>query len=579
MKISMADLKEFAKKTIQKVDLAIQSIHRFSYYTGVVSLRILRQIPKFIVSSFRNTFKEAYENNKVRTEKYLIAADRKAEQLVKPSKRAKDRLVQICKETGCTLKSQGPLKAVCCFATLSFRSLRANRSILITLCNYSIALVSIVVTAVFISRMNSLNFALMLEKDGKLLGYISNESVYELASKQVHDRIVYQSAGEPYRANPTISLKIVPDGAMISENKLTDRLIQTSGREIINAVGVYVDNIFYGAVKDTAPIQNAVDGLLAPYKTGQPGETVTFSKDIQFREGIYFTQSIIEPEKFVAQMTSQVSGEVSYTVAAGDTMLGIASKNNVGIDSLNALNPEAQQVIFPGQKLIISRSVPFMQVKVIRNVTYNQDVAFGTEQIQDNRYYVGYNFVSSKGQNGTDEINANITYIDGIEMGRNVLSVTRVKEPVPQKVVVGSLQYRGGSVVVSSQVGKYVWPVGGSGGYMSCPYGGYAGHKGMDIAAPTGTYIYAVEAGVVEVSSVMSGGLGRYIIINHGNGMKTAYGHCSKLLAQAGQVVQKGELIALVGNTGRSTGPHLHIEFRVNGSYINPAVYLGTRPY
>lgn len=100
-------------------------------------------------------------------------------------------------------------------------------------------------------------------------------------------------------------------------------------------------------------------------------------------------------------------------------------------------------------------------------------------------------------------------------------------------------------------------------------------HKGVDIGAPKGTSIKAVASGTVTVSSYgYGGGYGNYIIISHGNGVETVYGHCSALYAKVGQKVSQGETIAAVGNTGRSYGNHLHLEIRVNGVAQNPQNYL-----
>jgi murein DD-endopeptidase MepM/ murein hydrolase activator NlpD len=96
----------------------------------------------------------------------------------------------------------------------------------------------------------------------------------------------------------------------------------------------------------------------------------------------------------------------------------------------------------------------------------------------------------------------------------------------------------------------------------------------MDLAVPTGTPIRAALGGTVTVSKYNAGGYGYYVMIDHGNGLATLYGHCSKLLAKVGQTVEAGDIIALSGSTGRSTGPHLHFETRVNGERTNPRAYL-----
>ncbi len=101
------------------------------------------------------------------------------------------------------------------------------------------------------------------------------------------------------------------------------------------------------------------------------------------------------------------------------------------------------------------------------------------------------------------------------------------------------------------------------------------GHKGIDIGAPKGTTIYAAASGTVTVSQYgYSGGYGNYIMISHGNGIQTLYGHCTSLLVSAGTYVTQGQPIATVGSTGNSTGNHLHLEIRVNGVAQNPQNYL-----
>jgi len=98
-------------------------------------------------------------------------------------------------------------------------------------------------------------------------------------------------------------------------------------------------------------------------------------------------------------------------------------------------------------------------------------------------------------------------------------------------------------------------------------------HTGTDIAAPTGTPIKAVANGTVTFAE-KSGPYGNLIKITHENGVETWYGHCSKLYATVGQKVEAGDIIAAVGSTGNSTGPHLHLEIRIDGTAINPQNYL-----
>jgi len=103
--------------------------------------------------------------------------------------------------------------------------------------------------------------------------------------------------------------------------------------------------------------------------------------------------------------------------------------------------------------------------------------------------------------------------------------------------------------------------------------GGRRAHKGIDLPAPTGTPIHATADGTVAMADWFSG-YGLYVQLEHGGAMETRYGHMSRIAVAAGQTVHKGDVIGYVGSTGRSTGPHLHYEVRVNGEAVNPAAYL-----
>ena len=124
--------------------------------------------------------------------------------------------------------------------------------------------------------------------------------------------------------------------------------------------------------------------------------------------------------------------------------------------------------------------------------------------------------------------------------------------------------------------GDFVSPIAGDWrGLVSCEFGtGYVGHTGMDIAIPTGTEVRAVAAGKVLYTKMSSGGYGYHVVINHGGGIVTLYAHNSRILVSEGQTVAQGQTIALSGSTGNSTGPHLHIEFIVDGVPQNPRSYL-----
>ncbi|HEX8241201.1 MAG TPA: M23 family metallopeptidase [Allosphingosinicella sp.] len=117
-------------------------------------------------------------------------------------------------------------------------------------------------------------------------------------------------------------------------------------------------------------------------------------------------------------------------------------------------------------------------------------------------------------------------------------------------------------------------------GVRSDPFRGRAAmHAGIDLAGPIGTPIYATADGVVQRSEYNNGGYGNLVELDHGHGIQTRYGHLSKSMVVAGQKVKRGDMIALMGSTGRSTGSHLHYEVRIDGKAVNPVPFLQSTSY
>lgn len=172
----------------------------------------------------------------------------------------------------------------------------------------------------------------------------------------------------------------------------------------------------------------------------------------------------------------------------------------------------------------------------------------------------------------------NLSSPDSLKIGQQLLipGATEVKEVVITRKESTKTAAKSTAVLASrssSTALSGAWPVKGT---LTSRFGQRDGsfHKGVDLAAPTGTNVYAYADGKVVFSGWDNGGYGYLVIISHGNGIETYYGHNSKLLVSAGQQVKKGQHIAEVGSTGESTGSHLHFEIRKNGTPVNPLNYL-----
>lgn len=173
-----------------------------------------------------------------------------------------------------------------------------------------------------------------------------------------------------------------------------------------------------------------------------------------------------------------------------------------------------------------------------------------------------------------------VSEVKDVVTKEEVISKLYEKEETPKKSTntsSGSVKYASSVNSSSKKVALAINLIKPVSGTVTSRFGSRWGstHKGIDIGAPKGTGIKAAASGtVVSASTGYNGGYGNCVVISHGNGVETAYGHCSALYVKAGQKVSQGQVIAAVGNTGRSFGNHLHLEIRINGVAQNPQNYL-----
>jgi murein DD-endopeptidase MepM/ murein hydrolase activator NlpD len=221
-----------------------------------------------------------------------------------------------------------------------------------------------------------------------------------------------------------------------------------------------------------------------------------------------------------------------------------------------------------GQKLIIT--VPESELSVERmeqnyyEEVYDADVIY----IDRDDWYTTQTNVIQQPSSGFRKIVADVYYVNEKEVSREILKEEILMEAVPKIVE------RGTKIPPT-----YIKPI--SGGRLSSGFGKRSAptkgastyHKGVDWAVSTGTPVYASCGGTVAKAGWGSG-YGYVVYINHEDGRQTRYGHLSKVLVKAGQTVKQGEKIALSGNTGITTGAHLHFEILINGSQVNPLKYL-----
>lgn len=337
---------------------------------------------------------------------------------------------------------------------------------------------------------------------------------------------------------------------------------------------IYVDGELIGST----PYKGALEDLLTQITRQYVSDdtlTIDFVEDVEITEGSYVPSAqIVNLGRIAETLNSTKSGEVTYTVVKGDTWGAIAAAHEMSNDELAKLNPGYDiNKIQIGDVLTISNAVPYLTTKVTERQNYRDTIPYETQYVDDSSMYQGDYRVISKGEAGEADVVANITYVNGVETEREIISSVTLSAPVTET------QARGTKERPSwFPTGSFRWPASGR---LTSGFGprntGIRGattyHQGIDIACPYGTPIYAADGGTVEYTGY-KGAMGYVVIINHGNGYKTYYEHCSSFTCSAGQHVYKGQQIARAGASGVASGSHCHFGIQKNGVYVNPLNYL-----
>ena len=410
--------------------------------------------------------------------------------------------------------------------------------------------------------------------DGQDLGIVSSRRSAEKVVAELEDVTRAATGDSGYTVDTallTAETGVFPRRELISDDAFEDTLSDTLG-VVDYAYVLYVDGEKVVATTRAGALEDLLDQLKLGYQT-EDTVNAYFVEDVDIRQE-YVESSYVMNLGYIAEILNETKqGEVTYTVASGDSYYSIAEKYEMSMEDLMALNegydPDLLRV---GDVLTISNAVPYLTVVNVERQRYVQDVAYQVEYTDDASMYQGEYSVTSAGVYGKADVTANVTYINGEETEREVVASVTLSQPVTEQQLRGTKERP-----TWYPTGSFSWPCTGTltsrFGYRSLKLSGSNYHQGIDIGNSYGTSIYASDGGTVTYAGWM-GGYGYLIIIDHGNGYETYYGHNSSLVAYVGQKVHKGQLIARMGSTGYSTGNHCHFGVKLNGTFVNPLNYL-----
>ncbi len=362
------------------------------------------------------------------------------------------------------------------------------------------------------------------------------------------------------------------------------------------ANGVTYGGEYLGTVKNANVLTSAIDILTKTLNVNNPGsyiEPAHLSTNLTNRTMVLdettLADSMLAHTDSVSSMYGLYVNGVLHAVSETDMYFNryLSQKLNkyriTGENAVLSFNDDIkiEQNFFPIDairteeqiKTIIS-DVLQLSVKKAVIEEYEQEEAYKTEEIQSASYSKGYRQVKRYGENGRSKVTASVVYVNGEEVSREVISTEVIKAPVSKQIIVGT-KVKQNSTATIPVGGTMLWPVQDVDNVVITSYWGDGrNHKGLDIAAPKGTHIYAAMDGTITHAK-WYGGYGYLVKVRHSDSVETWYGHCSGFNVSVGDVVKAGEVIAFVGTTGDSTGNHVHFEVRINGTRVNPAPYLG----
>lgn len=486
-------------------------------------------------------------------------------------------------------------------------AIKNNKDFTKTVINYTVPALSIALLVGVVAEKTSADYGVSVEYNGQEIGVVSEESVITNAQQVVADRATYYDANSETYITATLSLQ--PIGAqdeVIDEQMLADvieeQIIETMPVEVVEepaeeeqvdlidsnegkerAYVITIDGEFVGAVTDNTAIENFLETKKDEY-SGEGVIDVSFDKNVEYTyENYVMPDQIVEQINIIEKLDSLVTEPVYYEVVKGDNPWDVAMDNDMTMDELNECfasykGEEIEDITeyFPiGAVIQLSEEVPYLQVMTTKEVEYTEEIDYEIIKTEDDDIYKGDYEVDVEGVEGEKKVVAKVTYKGDKAISTEVISEEIISEPIAEHRRVGTRETITPVSEGSGGSGVYFWPV--DGGYISTYMGDGRGHKGIDIAAPYGTPIYATEAGTItQAETGWNGGYGTCVRIKHDNGEVAMYAHMSSLAEISyGDYVVKGQLIGYVGSTGDSTGNHLHFEIRTAyGSYEDPLDYV-----
>ncbi len=409
--------------------------------------------------------------------------------------------------------------------------------------------------------------------NGRALGVVKEQSDVLGVLDLVSDELT-REYGSVIAIDPETDITFTPVISAGMEIDTPDAVLQKftyMGDIDTNAYVITVDGVQLATVQSEDMANKVLDSIIDSHILGsrRDYETVEFSQDVTVQEKKVKLSAVQSREDAIALIEGGVSRTYTYTVKEGDTLEIAAKALDTTVDELVKQNQitKGEGTLPEGLTLRNTVTNKAVSVRTVGVETFAEEVPYQVIYQESDQYYEGDEIVSVAGQTGKNKVKARMTRVDGEVTEREDLEVEEII-PVIDRVIIKGTAERPPTV----GCGKFIRP-------CSLPVYYHFGwrwgrmHEGIDMSGAYGTPIYAADGGTV-VTAGWYQGYGLAVIIDHQNGYKTLYGHCSSLSVSVGDKVYQGQFIANVGSTGNSTGPHLHFEIWIDGTKVDPEPYI-----
>ena len=435
------------------------------------------------------------------------------------------------------------------------------------------ALAAAVVTVLGFGTFSSANLCFGSEVivNGRSIALVDDQDDFE-ETLSYAKQFVSAVSNQVVEFDVTYVPRVIREASITSDEEILQKLYsQCNG--MVPGCALYVEGELVAAASDAEIANQALDALKDRYQDANIEDLkVSFDKEVELKEEYVPAQMIMSAESIAAVLTGDRTHYGYYTVAAADTLSTIAAKLNVRESSLEYLNGVA---LYEGKVISYQHKDTILKVMAEYTQTESAVIPYETERVSSNDLKKGNSKVKTRGADGEKLVTTKIVMLNGEEVRRAVVEEQVITPAKNEVILIGSNAASGKTIVASASgsTGYFLWP---NRGKLSSRFGNRSrdNHKGIDISSPTGSHIYAADGGTVTFAGWDDGGYGYMVVIDHGNGYITYYAHCNEVLVNEGDRVSQGDLIAYVGNTGLSTGPHLHFEVRLNGTPVNPLNYM-----